>query len=1064
MLEVRNLVKTYKTTKSKTKDRVTALNKVSIKFPETGLVFLLGKSGSGKSTLLNAIGGLDSFDSGEIIIKGKSSKDFSQSDFDSYRNTFIGFIFQEYNVLEEFTVAKNLAMALELQGKKAGKEEVNKLLEQVEMLEYAKRKPNQLSGGQKQRVAIARALIKNPEIIMADEPTGALDSNTGKQVMETLKNLSKEKLVIIVSHDREFAEIYGDRIIELKDGKIISDVTKKEVEPEKTDSGVSIIDDKIIHIKKGISLTAEDIQKITHTISTQSKETDVIISLDDKSNDQMKKISSITDDGNREVFSSTQPEDIKTKEHDPKNFKLIKSRLHFKDSFKMGASALKSKVAKLVFTIILSFISFAMFGLVDTLAAFNRPDAVYTTIEMTGDKHISLKKESKGKYSNNSHPINDNDISALEEQFDGISFQPVVNRGMQFGNYSSSNGMKLSIKDLDNSSNHPAYNPNFSGMIDINQEKLNKLGFTLIGNSKLPVENDPDGKIQICISKHLYECYKENNEEITSEQDLLDNHNLCNLENNYYGGGSSNYSYKIVGIIDNHEDLSEFYNVEEDQFNTMNGYMLQQKIRSVLDFGYSSMIYTTTAHYNTFLNKTLNVEGHIHYEDGSSRSTSLNYFSAGNNAEEKYYDNLDNYSYDYFNDQYTTVDNLPLYTKTSEYQLEDDEVIVHREFLWSINYNYDFDAFLSNGLTLKLRASSDPSAPVVKTLKVVGYGSNYMDFIVNENVKNELTNNEYYLFTETGTNYLYSSISKDNIHTPESKFKSDHRFYSNIYYYNGVQYESDYSGAINLTGNQIIAPMDFVVHNWNSWDEAKEDAIDIIKNGYTLEIKDSYDDEAKTICTFEVVGLTSSSNNIYISEEYYNNYIKTRISGYDYVIATLTDNNSTNKTFIKTCENFNDDGFKFTVQNGSTSILDSWGGLFEDLTSVLIWVALGFAVFASLMLMSFISTSISYKKREIGILRALGARSSDVFGIFFLESLIIALINFVLAFTTTCIGAFFINKAFITELGIDLALLTVTIRQFALILGISVLAAFIASILPVSKISRKKPIDAINNR
>ena len=133
MLEVKNLVKTYKLTdKSKTKE-VVALNDVSISFPETGLVFLLGKSGSGKSTLLNAIGGLDTFDSGEIIIKGRSSKSFTQSDFDSYRNTFIGFIFQEYNVLEEFTVAKNLALAIELQGKEASDEKVKELLQMVEM-------------------------------------------------------------------------------------------------------------------------------------------------------------------------------------------------------------------------------------------------------------------------------------------------------------------------------------------------------------------------------------------------------------------------------------------------------------------------------------------------------------------------------------------------------------------------------------------------------------------------------------------------------------------------------------------------------------------------------------------------------------------------------------------------------------------------------------------------------------------------------------------------------------------------------------------------------------------
>jgi len=219
MLEVSHLSKIYKT---KGGEDVYALNDVSVRFPEKGMVFLLGKSGSGKSTLLNVCGGLDNPTSGEIIVKGRSSKNFSQSDFDSYRNTFIGFIFQEYNILNEFTVEDNIALALELQGKPKNKIAIAELLEQVDLTGYAKRKPNTLSGGQKQRIAIARALIKTPEIIMADEPTGALDSNTGKQVFDTLKKLSKDKLVIVVSHDREFAEQYGDRIIELKDGKIVN--------------------------------------------------------------------------------------------------------------------------------------------------------------------------------------------------------------------------------------------------------------------------------------------------------------------------------------------------------------------------------------------------------------------------------------------------------------------------------------------------------------------------------------------------------------------------------------------------------------------------------------------------------------------------------------------------------------------------------------------------------------------------------------------------------------------------------------------------------------------------
>lgn len=239
MLEIKSLCKTYKT---KGNVITKALDNVSITFPQTGMVFLLGKSGSGKSTLLNLCGGLDTPDSGEIIVKGRSSKTFSGSDFDSYRNTFIGFVFQEYNILNEFSVEDNIALALELQGKSKDKERIHNILKQVELESFAKRKPNTLSGGQKQRIAIARALIKDPEIIMADEPTGALDSNTGKQVLETLKKLSETKLVIIVSHDREFAEIYGDRIIELKDGKILSDVSKEQV-ASKQIGNITMIDD-----------------------------------------------------------------------------------------------------------------------------------------------------------------------------------------------------------------------------------------------------------------------------------------------------------------------------------------------------------------------------------------------------------------------------------------------------------------------------------------------------------------------------------------------------------------------------------------------------------------------------------------------------------------------------------------------------------------------------------------------------------------------------------------------------------------------------------------------------
>ncbi len=229
MIELRDICKTYKAKKGKS---TKALNGVSLTLGEKGMTFILGKSGSGKSTLLNVLGGLDKYDSGEMFILGKSSKDFTQADLDSYRNTYVGFVFQEFNILEDYDVYQNILLALQLQQKKVDEKKMNELLETLELTELKKRKVNELSGGQKQRVAIARALIKEPKIILADEPTGNLDSKTGRQVMELLQEISKDKLVVVVSHDEEYAEKYGDRIIEIQDGKVVSD-TKPYKEKKK---------------------------------------------------------------------------------------------------------------------------------------------------------------------------------------------------------------------------------------------------------------------------------------------------------------------------------------------------------------------------------------------------------------------------------------------------------------------------------------------------------------------------------------------------------------------------------------------------------------------------------------------------------------------------------------------------------------------------------------------------------------------------------------------------------------------------------------------------------------
>lgn len=306
MIELKNVSKIYK---SKKGNNTQALDNVTLKFDNKGMNFILGKSGSGKSTLLNIIGGLDKYDSGDMIILGKSSKDFNQADFDSYRNTYIGFVFQEFNILEDYDVYENIVLALQLQQKVVDKKKIDKLLEKLELIELKHRKVNELSGGQKQRVAIARALIKDPKIILADEPTGNLDSTTGKQVMDLLKEISKEKLVVVVSHDNESANVYGDRIIEIKDGTVINDIRKKN-----------------------------------------------------------------------EISENVE------------NYKTIKSKLPFKDSFKLGIGSLRYKKVKLVFTILLTICTLLFLSVVDTLSSYDVEKAHAKLLVDKGEKSILVEK------------------------------------------------------------------------------------------------------------------------------------------------------------------------------------------------------------------------------------------------------------------------------------------------------------------------------------------------------------------------------------------------------------------------------------------------------------------------------------------------------------------------------------------------------------------------------------------------------------------------------------------------------------------------------------------------
>lgn len=236
MLQLQHISKVYHTANQE----FHALKDISIRFRENEFVSILGQSGSGKTTLLNIIGGLDQYTSGDLLIQGKSTKQFKDRDWDSYRNHTIGFVFQSYNLIGHQTALSNVEIAMTLSGvsKAERKKRAIEALERVGLKDHLYKKPSQMSGGQMQRIAIARALVNNPKVVLADEPTGALDSETSVQIMELLKDIAKERLVIMVTHNPELAKTYSRRIVQVLDGNILSDSNPYEPTEEKTQGDI----------------------------------------------------------------------------------------------------------------------------------------------------------------------------------------------------------------------------------------------------------------------------------------------------------------------------------------------------------------------------------------------------------------------------------------------------------------------------------------------------------------------------------------------------------------------------------------------------------------------------------------------------------------------------------------------------------------------------------------------------------------------------------------------------------------------------------------------------------
>lgn len=1095
MLEIKNVYRTYKPKKGVP---VKALDGVSLSFADTGLVFILGKSGSGKSTLLNVIGGLDSADSGEFSIKGKSSKDFSQADFDSYRNTFIGFIFQEYNILNEFTVGQNIALAMKLQGKKVDDKSLNEILEEVDLVGYANRKPNELSGGQKQRVAIARALIKEPEIIMADEPTGALDSNTGKQVFDTLKKLSQTKLVIVVSHDREFAEYYGDRVIELADGKIISDITKETAQSRKESEGLSVVDDKILHIRKGYKLTKEDMDKIQQYLD--QAQSDTIISMDERSNANFCQIARIDDEGNQEVFRDTDNGVLseENKKYDGSS-KFIRSKLPYSHAFKIGASSLKTKPFRLFMTIFLCFVSFAMFGLADTVGSYNKLNTtVNSIVDSNYDSVVFDAKIRNGEYYSTGNGGSLKDLERISEKT-GIEFMGVASASDRFNVFDANKIMGANYSQY--------YQQAINGYLPAGEENFQKYGF---GNftGRQPVASN-----EIVITKYIYDQIAlaglvnsswDGSQQTIKPSDFENEEEFLSLSPNIYlnnisGNTVKDKNWKIVGIIDTKADpTGRFDSLKPSESATnesITSYLLSSECDKYFKYGYHSFGYVSQQTYESILDGLINstsdsmgapLKGYFNFQTGSSYF-SIDFSAVANDevldelevlwlgdvqsslADNEYIINIEqaeNFSMFTRNPQiyeeleiifnktyfsgivkadFSTVGDLSSAKNTlgiyeAASALTGEQIEEFRIFIKSYKEQYNEDVM--NDFIIKMAYSADLSYVSGITCERDGMEEN-IDVMSHDELK--------FLYSGYLLNYhefeIYDFETSDYINIPSGRRQNalglDCGIVAGDYYGKKLYYPILFEAA-------EFSPLELknVDQSISGGDYSKYEDGKIV--GYYIQ-KGKIDEYGE---------LSRYYDSVVVNNEFYKKAASFEPTVYSCFIAPMPKDKDAIQKLVELHYDENSDR-GFYMQNGVTFLLDMVNDLLEVLGQVFLYIGIGLAIFSMLLMSNYIAVSISYKKREIGILRAVGAKSSDVFSIFFSESLVIALINFVIAALVCGVGCIFLNNMLRNEYGLQITLLNFGIRQVALMLAISVAVALISSFLPVYRLSRKKPIETI---
>ncbi len=942
MLELKNVRKFYHT-KAGT---VNALDGVSLTFPSSGLIFILGKSGSGKTTLLNIIGGLDGVDEGEIFIQDKKFSAFSAKEYDSYRNTVVGFIFQEYNLLSEYTVEYNIKIAMELQGVPTDEEKVDGLLKEFEIESLRNRKPSELSGGQRQRVAIARALVKSPHIIMADEPTGALDSATGTQVFDTLKRLSKDKLVIVVSHDNEFAEKYADRIIRLVDGKVVEDVSFKEKELH---ANISEREDAVI-VKEGADLSFDEKELLAKAVKERKR-----IDLTERLwfRDKAKTGEVITE--------NTQPIAFK------------KSSMKLKTSAHLGWKSVRAKPVRLLITVLISAFAFAAFGLFSAVANFtvrkgllNRlhetPSTMVATVDYIGQN--SLEEEYNLK-------ISDDALKNLAQETGGTvkgifdfrdNLTGYVSYTQAIGELTET-GLLVGKRYYSNSINGFI---EFDDLKEINADgTFRDFDYSVVAGEYPRLQLDDEGRVveeslqTVAISTYLADSiiYYLNGRPIDGEYvesaEALLGHTIS----------IGDQKYTIIGLIDCGEIPSKYDPIKYSAPRN-------DKLNSLFD------------DYNVFINS--GAQKCLFVADGfrravNQKTNSADIFYAGDT------------------DRMFSVSNVAVKKPLTDYVYNSEDYDEKNILLFSGEYPADGKIVLADDEVL------------VNCLNLEAVFKGEID-------------------------KLYDETDKESVRSIFRKFENGSM--DTVY--------AGFNEALQILDKTEIGPFTATISSKE--DETVSKQVKIV--GFYFGV-----DGNNTSSASEFKLMINSSLmcalSIYPEQGDYKQVLFSQQSlqqGADKIVQYLT----------------SETGVSFTwYQNEVLTIIQENEPMIRQAADLFLYLSLALAGFSIFMLYNYISASIASKRHSVGILRALGAGGKDILSTFLFESLLIGLINGALANMLCVLGCELVNAYIMGTMNIPVAFVIFEWKQVIILFVLSLLTSVISSVLPIIKISKKKPVELI---